>query len=243
MIHFFSSLCKNISHEVFQFVYPKTCIHCSERISHEEPLLCVSCSPLLTFLDPSERCPRCFHESSGLKGKLCHQCTKDPSLYYRVAAAFDYMGPASSLIKKFKYENQPYLASGMGALLAAQWQNLEWPLPDAIIPVPLSFTHWLGRGYNQSELLSNELGKILQVPVWNVLKRESGDYSQAGLSISQRRELNGKRFSLKNTHTLQDKTVLIIDDVITSGSTLRRCSEALLEGCPKTLYALSFCLA
>ena len=73
-----------------------------------------------------------------------------PSQFHCIAAAFDYVGPAASLVKKLKYGNQPYLVKGMAGYLVAQFNELQWPFPDAIIPVPLSFSHWLERGYNQS---------------------------------------------------------------------------------------------
>jgi ComF family protein len=161
----------------------------------------------------------------------------------RVGAAFDYLGPAATLIKKLKYGNQPHLAAGAAAFLVAQLDRLEWPLPHAIVPVPLSLTHWIDRGYNQSQLIAEKMSEFLNVPVLNVLKRYSGDYSQAGLSLSQRRELEGKSFKLKNSFPIRDKTLLVIDDVMTSGSTLRKCGEALLEGYPGDLYGLAFCRA
>ena len=77
----------------------------------------------------------------------------------------------------------------MAAFLVAQLDRLGWPMPDAIIPVPLSFGRWLERGYNQSALLADEMGALLQCPVWNALKRKSGDFSQAALSLEQRKAL------------------------------------------------------
>lgn len=162
-------------------------------------------------------------------------------MIYRRAAALEYVGPATTLIKCLKYSKQSYLAKGGGAILMAQFDRLGWPLPDAIVPVPLAWTHFLIRGYNQSALLAKEMAHLLNLPVWEALKRISGDYSQAALNLKQRKQLTLKNFKLKKGFPIADKTLLLIDDIMTSGSTLHRCAEALAKGLPARLYALTLC--
>lgn len=232
----YHSLQKSLLHLAF----PAKCLHCQTMLPPDSIVLCSVCASLLNLIQPEERCPTCFHTLSE-DSTLCHECLQYPSLYFRMAAAFDYEGPAASLIKRLKYANQPYLAKGMAGFLVAQFDRLGWPLPDALIPVPLSFTRRLERGYNQSTLLAEEMGNILQCPVWNALKRQSGDYSQAALSLEQRKMLDVKRFKLHSNYTVEGKDLLIIDDVMTSGSTLRRCAEILHTGNSGSLYALTFC--
>jgi ComF family protein len=162
-----------------------------------------------------------------------------------VAAAFDYEGPAASLVKGLKYGSLDYLAIGMGAFMAAQYIAMEWPWPDYIIPVPLSSMHLLGRGYNQSALLAASLGHLLQRPVLEVLGRYSGDYSQAGLLRQQRLALNSQCFALRPgfCDKLAGKNLLLVDDVITTGTTLTCCAEVLRKELPATMYAIAFCRA
>lgn len=161
----------------------------------------------------------------------------------RSAAAFDYLGPAATLVRKLKYGDQPHLADGAAAFLVAQWAYLKWPLPDLIVPVPLSFTHWMIRGYNQSALLAEGMGKLLNRPVSSPLKRISGDYSQAGMNLKQRNALKSSTLRLDPEHRIYDKCILLIDDVMTTGSTLARCADVLAEGYPTEIYALTFCRA
>jgi ComF family protein len=158
-----------------------------------------------------------------------------------MGATFDYKGPIVTLIKKLKYGNQPYLSKGIASFMGAQFVNLNWPLPDIIIPVPQSLSRIFTRGYNQAELLSETLSEILQCPVQKALLRLSGDYTQAALSKEQRTNLTGNSIRLKKKQMLQDKVILLIDDVMTTGSTLKRCAEALLEDCPNSIYALTAC--
>jgi competence protein ComFC len=174
--------------------------------------------------------------------RCCPRCREKPFLGH-FAAAFDYVGPAATLVKKLKYSNQPYLAQGIAAYLVAQFLELHWPMPDLIIPVPLTFTHWINRGYNQSQLLAEEVAKILNRPIQAAIIRESGDFSQAGLSRQQRLALTGESFRLRKHQNLSDKTLLLIDDVMTTGSTLNKCAEALVEQCPTAIYGLTVCRA
>ena len=158
-----------------------------------------------------------------------------------MGAVFNYEGPAGSLVKRFKYGNQPYLAKGMAGYLVAQWDRLKWPLPDALIPVPLSLSRQFERGYNQSALLAEEMGSLIQRPVLCCLKRKCGDFSQAAMPLKQRQALAASRFSLRRSFQLKGKVLRVIDDVMTSGSTLRCCAEILSQEKPALLYALTFC--
>jgi ComF family protein len=123
----------------------------------------------------------------------------------------------------------------------AQFFRLDWPIPDVIVPVPISLTRWLDRGYNQSALIAKEMSTLLEVPALDVLKRRSGDYSQAGLSYAQRKTLSSNSFLLKKSLSIQEKTVLLIDDVYTTGTTLACSAEALCAGFPEHIYGLTLC--
>lgn len=224
-------------------VYPPLCLHCKGGMQQDSNLLCNECLAFLELINPSERCPYCFSIDFCPERRVCADCIRRPPILNGIAAAFDYFGPASTLVRKLKYGDLPYLAKGCGAYLAAQFLCLEWPMPDVIVPMPIAFSHWLERGYNQSLLLAQSLAAILHCPVQEALVRESGDYSQAGLTRQQRIQLDGACFRLKPNLQLRDKSVLLIDDVMTTGSTLRKCAEVLLEDQPESIYGLTFCRA
>ena len=222
--------------------FPPACLHCNS--GNPEGLLCKSCQTLLNLLETSDRCPLCFSTMSSAKTRqICIGCSKTPSVFNGVAAAFDYAGPAATLMRKLKYSDSPYLAEGMSAYLVAQLIQLKWPLPEVIVPVPITLTHLMQRGYNQSRLLADGVAKLLQCPIKEALTRKMGDFSQAGLNKKQRMQLKGNHFQLKKEQALQDKCILIIDDVMTTGSTLRHCATSLLTECPSHIYALTVCKA
>lgn len=146
-----------------------------------------------------------------------------------------------TLIHALKYGGQFYLAKGAAAFLATQWLRLQWPTPDFLLPAPISMGHWWERGYNQSLLLSKELSKLLQIPVLNLLRKRSGDYSQAALTHSQRTQLPKEAITLKYPSRIEGKDILLIDDVMTSGTTLHHCATALLSAGADRLYSLTLC--
>lgn len=231
---------KKFCQNLLDIVYPPLCLHCFTCLE-KEGFFCPSCQTILTLIETKGRCSVCFSEDLLGAAKVCGACQKNPSFISHRAAALDYEGPAASLVKHFKYGGQTYLAEGAAAYLATQLIALEWPFPDLIIPVPISLSrHWM-RGYNQSALLAKELSKILQRPYCESLGRKSGDYSQAGLNYTQRCSLSRETFSLKLHEQLEDKIILLIDDVLTTGSTLRQCGEVLMEASPRKIYGLTLC--
>ncbi|WP_039377641.1 ComF family protein [Parachlamydia acanthamoebae] len=224
-------------------IYPPICLECEDSLQNSSSLFCDDCHEQLSLIDPTERCHYCFESKHDFRSgvSLCKRCSLHAPLFRGVGAAFDYEGPAATLVKHLKYLNKPYLAEGAGAFLAYQFFQLQWPIPDLIIPVPLSFMRNLSRGYNQAFLLANAMGNILNCPVAQVLKRKSGDYSQAALDRKQRMTLEQESFFLQENGIIRDKTLLIIDDVRTTGATLNRCAETLLTGYPAKMYGLTLC--
>lgn len=230
-------------HSVLNLFYPPLCLHCGEPLSRNTHRFCPLCLSLLTLIDPQERCPRCFSPDFLKTHRSCNTCSKKPPPLTHMAAAFDHMGPAATLVQKMKYCGQPYLAKGAAAYMALQFHSLQWPLPDVIVPTPISLLRLFERGYNQSQELASALSPLLNRPAENLLKRRNGGYSQAGLTRKLRTNLDPSAFSLKKNARLHDKIILLVDDVTTTGSTLYRCAETLQEQCPQAIYALTVCRA
>jgi len=190
-------------------------------------------------LDPHERCPICFQL---LEDPDCTAC-KTNCAGLRLAAVFSYDSPASGLIKQLKYGAREELAPVMAAWMLVHLHDLGFSWPDAIIPVPQSFPRRLVRGYNPSYQLAASLSTLMRVPLLRPLSRTWKAFPQAGKEAKERIQMPHDEFSLRPTRALADKTLLLIDDVITTGTTIRSCAAALQPSFPRALYALSFCLA
>jgi ComF family protein len=232
----------HLAESILSMIYPPLCIHCDASVSKINHVFCQACAYSLELIDAKQRCQSCFWDPPASSSLLCEKCIVKDRLFHSIAAAFDYEGPAATLIKKLKQGGQPHLSKGAGAFLVAQWGALKWPVPDVIIPVPQKFSHWLHRGYNQSHLLANVIGQLLSRPVKPVLRCIDVGVSQTGLTKEQRMHLPQKKMRVRKVKfDLSDKIILLVDDVMTTGATLRACAQALLEECPSSLYGLAFC--
>jgi competence protein ComFC len=195
---------------------------------------CKGCSGFFELIDPLSRCAYCFSENDGRH--LCHECVQKKRWDLKMASALDYLGAVSSLIKKLKYGQMPYLAKTGAAFMTAQFFRLEWPIPDIIVCVPRR--EWF-KGMNHSHLLAKNLSKSLGVKCEPLIKRKAGDLPQARLFKDQREELSSSSFYLKKGAEIEGKVILLVDDVITTGTTFRRSAETLKNGFPSKIYGLS----
>ena len=181
---------------ILNFFFPPLCLHCRSVLIHSHNPLCELCVSQLELIEPEERCIYCFGSLDDSLAKICPECYCRYPAYHHIASVFDYEGPFASLIKHFKYHNKPWLSEGIASYLLYQLVNLNWPIPDIIVPMPICWPHWIERGYNQCLLLAKELAKLLNVPLLDPLKRKSTEYSQAGKSKWQRLQLPTDCFSI-----------------------------------------------
>jgi len=194
------------------------CRNClAEPQPFEAEFFCVSCrTPFLNAfpLDFEGRCALC---RSGLRGFDAAYCFGS------------YEGVLRELIHLFKYGRIKTLARPLGDLLSSALPRDE--RFDAITPVPLHWRRQWQRGFNQSDLLARDLSSRCGFPVLPALRRVSATAAQAGLSNTARRRNVAAAFRSRGgarwTRRLQGKRILLIDDVMTTGSTAAACALAL----------------
>ena len=154
-------------------------------------------------------------------------------------AALRYQEPTSSLIHRFKYEGCFALAEPLARCLSAAWPAWVQP-PDLIIPIPLHPRRKRRRGYNQSELLAAPLARDLGLPMNpRGLRRVRHTAPQVGLGPEERHDNVRGAFAADDSFT--GRRVLLIDDVLTTGATMRAAAEALLAAGAASVSA--YCLA
>lgn len=136
-----------------------------------------------------------------------------------------YEGELRKLIHLFKYEGVRPLRRPLGLWLA---RALPLDVPfDAIVPVPLHWTRWLRRGFNQAELLACEVASRSGLPVERLARRVRSTGMQAQLSRAGRRRNVARAFTVPKPGRVQGRRLLLIDDVFTTGATLNACATAL----------------
>jgi ComF family protein len=151
-------------------------------------------------------------------------------------------GKLQKAIWALKFENSRTLAAPLGQRLGKHLQTLDWTI-DMIVPVPLNAKRLRQRGYNQSELMAQSIvsqSPILLMP--QAIERSIDTRSQVGLNMRERKE-NMKGVFRADPQTVADKTILLIDDVYTTGATIEACAQASLDAGAAAVYALTVSMA
>lgn len=223
--------------KLFSFLFPSLCLHCHEQVKETAILFCPACTPFFELIEPWCRCTRCFKEIH--RPGVCLECRQKKRWSLEVAAALEYIGPVTSFIHGLKYGRAPYLARAGASWMVLQWERLQWPQPEVIIPIPMPWMQKVSKGHDHASLLAKEIGKYLQVPVMQPLIRFSDGLPQGKKAKKHRLQLDSKEFSLRQKQTIADKTVLLVDDLLATGTTLQAAAEALSTGYPRKVYGLS----
>jgi ComF family protein len=217
---------KEIALRALSWLVALPCPLCGGRPADGVPnALCEECLAKLCF--PREPlCPGCGGELDGIL-EVCQDCLKSPKRpWTKAVSAMLMKDGAEELIHRFKYRGRPDLARVLGAQMTGAFLR-SGIKADFICPTPLHWTRLLGRGYDQAQLLSEALSAGTGLPVLAVLKRSRRTPRQAKLSRVQRFENLKGAFSVPDSTPCLNRSILLVDDVMTTGSTLSVAAEAL----------------
>jgi ComF family protein len=221
---------------LLNLLFPDACILCSLPVSRlAERGICRTCwNKALQMRIDGPICPSCglpFRTLDPSRDHLCGTCeTRLPP--YSGARAFGwYNAELSRIIQALKFGGRRDLAPQLAALLASTFFEF-WSAGDfdLIVPVPLHARRKRERGYNQAELLSRSLAHLAGLPSRNVLLRIRGTRPQVGLSDLERSRNLARAFRCARGATIRGSRLLLVDDVMTTGSTVASAAGALLEG-------------
>lgn len=186
--------------------------------AHRSPGICHGCWQDLPWLAPG-----CLHCGLPLNTLTCLPCQARPFAFDRVDALFEYQFPLKSILIQFKYQKKLYWASWLANMM---WTHFQWEGPDCVIPVPMSTARLRQRGYNQSLEMARYIAKWGQVPLISQgCTRVNAKQTQTQLNVKHR-ALNVIG-AFKVSENFHNAHVLVIDDVMTTGQTLHRLSQAL----------------
>ena len=173
---------------------------------------------------------------------VCEECIRQERVFEAAKSPFYYKGAVKKLIHDYKYCNKAYYYKLFGYLLATHMKENNYTNFDFIISVPLHKIKLRKRGYNQSELLAKYIENQFNICCIDALKRVSDTQKQSSLSRHARQKNLQNAFVIKNNKIIkliEGKTVLIVDDIFTTGATVNECSRVLkLNGAGK-VYALT----
>ncbi len=219
-----------LTRSALDFVFPIHCAGCGR----EGGVICGQCVDGLERLT-APYCRVCANP--GVNG-LCRWCGQSPPGFDSLRSPFRFEGPVKDAIHRLKYKGER-ASTGLLARLMAEYLEGN-PVPaDALVPTPLHPRRLRSRGYNQSALLARELGKRLSLPVReDLLIRVRNPRPQVETQSQQERRVNvADNFACRTDAA--GLTVLLIDDVATTGSTLSECATALKAAGAARVHALT----
>jgi ComF family protein len=220
-------------------LYPPRCLVCNLL---GESGLCARCAAQIIPVT-APYCPLCGQTLAPDDGG-CSHCRRRRPAYACARSMGAYDGVLRHAIHQFKYRDRPQLGIPLGLLLTAFARQhapvLNGLRFDAILPVPMHPVRQRLRGYNQSARLAQVAGVELGLPLSvEALVRIRPTRPQVGLSADARRTNLRGAFAVKRAEWVRGKTLLLIDDVVTSGSSLYECSVTLKAAGASAVYALT----
>ncbi len=210
-------------------LYPPVCTICGANI-RADAYLCDHCEgKAIRIVAPF--CQKCTEPFEGaITGAFtCANCAHRTIHYDAAVAAYRSRGIVREIIHDFKYRRQIYLSHLVERWLRAALddERLRGRRLDVIVPVPLHPTRQRERGFNQASLLAKLLSTEISVPSKPLLERIRYTTTQTALDRAERIENLHNAFRLRKTANVRDLRVLLIDDVLTTGSTLSECARVL----------------
>lgn len=210
---------------------PGSCLLCAADSQQE--LLCTACQNELPQ-HSGTHCPQCAEVT--LDGEHCARCRKESPHFDRTIAHFRYEFPVDRIIHALKYGHQLAIAQWLGKILASHPGMSEH---DHIIAMPLHPQRLQERGFNQSSEIARAISQKLQRPLSrNLLLRSRATATQAELALKERQ--HNVRGAFECQADLTGQSVLLIDDVMTSGATLNECARVLkIHGCQRVTVVVA----
>lgn len=208
------------------WLLPPSCVLCHGRGQSPVLDLCAACEADLP-IQPGA-CPRCaLPVEHGSSFSECGRCRADPPPFDRCHAAFRYASPLAGLVQGLKYDGRLATARVLGTLLGRSVQRAALHLDvDALVAVPLHSAKLAERGFNQSIEIARWVAHAVQRPCAHAwLTRARATRPQVGLPLAER--LANLESAFAAAGAVQNRRVVIVDDVVTTGGTVRECAWAL----------------
>lgn len=216
--------------DILNFAFPATCHVCDGKLAPHERFVCAHCLAALprTGFHRSEMNPM----EEKLAGKVNFERATGHFFYTRDSAL-------SKLIQDMKYRHYPGIGNILGETVARELFPSGFFNGIAfIIPVPMHFLKQARRGYNQTHHIAEGISSATGIPIAHALKAIRPHKTQTSMTQEQRLENTSGIFSLHKPETLENKRVVIVDDVCTTGSTIASAASAIIAEAPSCRVTL-----
>jgi len=218
--------------------YPRRCPVCDKAVKPFWSLICGTCKNEFRYIN-EPYCAKCGKELEEEEREYCGDCRRHRHLYDGGRAVFAYKDISDS-IYRFKYKGrQEYAAYYAGCMASRLGSWIAMCSPDALVPVPIYDAKKRVRGYNQAEVLAQELGRLMNIPVeTKLVKRVRKTAPMKDLSVRERQN-NLKRAFKICRNDVKLSIIIIIDDIYTTGSTIDAMSHEFKKAGVERIYFIT----
>ncbi len=229
-INHFNTLISNIFIDLCHFFLPRFCIICQTTQIETDTSVCKNCWSQIPAIDRDEYITN-----------IVHKQIQDDCYFNKSIVVWSFSPEVQTIIHYLKYMDFRQLAKIIGKAMGEKLIRFgSSPKDTILIPVPLHRTRIRERGYNQSELLCQAIYEATGLPFSdNILKRIRYTQSQTRLTAKERHQNVAGAFKAVSKKELNDKTIFLVDDVLTTGATMNSCAKELFLAGAKNINLLA----
>lgn len=223
---------------ILDIIFPRRCVFCGDLIDSAD--VCTECWKKVFWIS-EPFCDICGKPLDYSSQVSCHSCLSSKFFFDKARAVFVYDDITKNAILNFKNREASYMAKTFASWLYRTGSEIL-DKTHIITSVPMYKTRLLRRMFNQSALLTNELSKLCRIDRNNMLlKKINSTHTQEGLTMEERKtNLTGVfAFNEQFKYLVEGKNITIVDDVLTTGSTISECAKVLKQNGAKAVYALT----
>lgn len=236
-----ASVLREYTSRFLNMIYPKRCIACGEFLSHDDTrFACISCWKKIEVIKPLS-CRMCSRPLD-YGGEYCPECRNKVFPYQALYSTLKYGDIIREYLHRIKFGKRAYLLKPLECFLFDVFERNKLMLSaDALIPVPLHPVRFRERGFNQSEILCDAISGKYNIRVLkDILVRKKNTLPQFDLSKSERHTNIADAFYISPVKKmLLPRTIVLVDDICTTGATFRECALTLKKSGVKNITCLS----
>lgn len=238
---------KSVIRAIRDCMYPPFCLLCDAYCSSEDEAgICSDCLSQIHYINNPlcNKCGKPFGHEFDIN-HLCGDCLSNQRYFMKARAVGLYSGILRNAVHLLKYQLNHSLATPLGILMSCRMESMIGEFHfQAVVPVPLHPKRLRERGFNQALSLARFVSRLHSIPLdRNNLVRARWTHTQVGLSEHKRKKNVKDAFAVKKEENFQNKHILLVDDVYTSGSTVDECAKVLINAGARTVQILTLARA